>query len=1163
MKSGCSDAARAIQGWCADTRHGLTINPKIQSKTMKTPPISTLGKNASAWALMSALAVGMANAVLAQELPTSGLVARWDFDEGTGPVAHDTSGNNNHGTLDNYTDDSQWVAGRFGGGLAFNGQTSNRLIVPDSPKIGADLVNAFTVSAWFRSNVELPAGGSGAALLEKGNSYFLLQGVASGGMNFLMKKATVNFTVPLGESLAANVWYNVVGVFDGAQARLYLNGELKGNLPVAAPIDSTDLPLVIGGDDASRTFNGVIDRVAIWNRALTDEEVLQVAGRVGAPKIEQQPEPMSVYEGGTARFTVNATGADPLRYLWYKGAEPLRTQTARTLLVEYATPADAGEYSVEVSNEIGTTRSVKVNLEVKPVTGLQTARVLYLPFDETAGLVAADASGNGNAGQLLGYWDETSHWGPGRVNNSLGFDCDDLTSNYGNAVAVPDSPSLDGVTGEVTFAFWIKPAAWGVIEDVGNYTRSASYILRKGNHFGIRLINDPGTVVQTIVTRAGPGADDGSVLRKAFEVNAPQGSASLDQWQHWAVVYRNGTITFYKDGFPVGEPAVGTLGSPDDAPLMVGGYDDAFSFVRTSLLDGRLDEVGIWVRPLSEVEILELAARDINGPPAIVQQPASQKRIEGTTVSFQVFATGKRPIQYQWLKNGVEIPSANSQTFVIDRAQLADAGAYSVRLTNSEGTTTSQPAVLEIEPLDAITSGLVAYYPFDDGPGTKLADASGNNLHGTLRNMDDSSRVAGKIGGAFRFDGIDDFVVVDHSPLLNLTSEATVSLWLYIDGLSDGSDWDRVFRKGTTYDFVLINNGILQLDGINKTAYRSPSGSWETGVWAHYAYTAKNGVIQWYKNGEPLGDPLPGQLGELNTDPLVIANYADGLAINRPYMGVMDDFGIWQRALGPSEILGIYVNGLQGKPLNEKFEPLNIKSIRTVETGVELAYYSPYTGRPTQVEAIQSLSDPTWTAQANAQIVDLGQGNYRATIPMSAPTAFFRVAVLPPPPLFFDDFETEKPEWTHGGEGDIWERGVPTTGPGSAYSPTRVYATGLSRNLEPYSDAWLRSPEIDLTGVSSAFLRFAEWLNLDFIPGVPAANQTHQAVVNILDAETLAPVQQNIYLGTGSSNGWQIRQVRLVGDAVGRKIKIEFRVITDPFNLQEGWFLDDVTVFSY
>jgi hypothetical protein len=1107
--------------------------------------------------------IAMATTLVAQELPANGLMARWDFEEGSGPIARDTSGNGNDGTLDNYADDSPWVAGRFGGGLAFNGQTSNRLIVPDAPTIGANLVNAFTVSAWFNSNGPLPAGGSGVGLLEKGNSFFLLQGVASGGMNFLLKKGGANATVALGESLAASTWYHIAGVFDGAQARLYLNGDLKGTLAVSAPIDATDLALVIGGDDATRVFNGVIDQVALWNRPLSTDEILQVAGRVGLPQIEQQPGSQSVFAGGTATFTVSAVGADPMRYLWYKGAEPLRNQTAKTLVIEYATAADAGQYSVEAANNLGAVRSAVVTLEVKEVASLQTARVLYLPFDESSGLVAADASGNGNAGQLLGYLDERTHWGPGQVRHSLGFDCDDATANYGNAVSAPDSASLDAVQGEVTFAFWIKPSSWGVSQDVGNYTRSAAYVLRKGNHFGIRVINDPGSVVQTLVTRSAAGADGGGVPRNSFEVNAPQGSLALDAWQHWVVLYRNGTISFYRDGFRVGAPVPGSLGTPNDAPLLVGGYDDQFTFVGTSLLDGRLDELGLWNRPLSESEILELAGKDVSGPPAVAQQPASQKRIEGTSAFFEVFATGKRPIQYQWLKDGVALVGATASTLTLDRLQPADAGAYSVRLTNTEGSVVSTGAILQVDALDAITSGLVAYYPFNDGPGTTLADASGNNLHGALRNMDNTSRVAGRIGGAFRFDGVDDFVVVNHDPVLNLGAEATVSVWLNIEGLSDGSDWDRVFRKGTTFDLVLLNNGVLQLNGLNKAPYPSLSGSWETGFWTHFAYTAKGGRIQWYKNGEPLGAPITGLLGELNTGPLVIANYEDGLAINRPYLGVMDDFGIWQRALSPADILGIYINGTQGKPLNEKFEPLNIQSIRAVPGAVEIDYYSPFTGRPTQIESKTSLTDAAWVVLGNVPLADLGQGRFRASVAMTGvPSTFYRVTVLPPPPLFFDDFETAKAGWTHGGNEDNWARGVPTTGPAAAYSPTSVYATGLGQNVGPYSDAWLRTPEIDLTGVASATLTFAEWLNLDFIPGVPPASQTHQVMVSVLEAATLAPIQDTIYLGTGSSNGWQTRRVRLVGDAVGRKIKLEFRLLTDGFNLLEGWYLDDVTVVA-
>ncbi|MCB1129101.1 MAG: immunoglobulin domain-containing protein, partial [Verrucomicrobiae bacterium] len=292
---------------------------------------------------------------------------------------------------------------------------------------------------------------------------FLLQGVASGGMNLLLKKGGANSTVPLGEGLAADTWYHITSVFDGAEARVYLNGELKGSLAVAAPIDTTDLALVIGGDDGTRTFNGVMDQVAFWNRALTEEEILQAAGRIGGPTIEGQPVSMNIYEGGTARFAVSATGADPLSYLWYKGAEPLRTETTDTLVIEYASPADAGDYSVVVSNAEGSATSETATLTVQAVAGLQTARVLYLPFDETSGLTAADASGNGNNGQLGGFLNTTSHWVPGRVNGSLNYDLDDL-NNVGSVAGVQDSASLDEVTNEATFCFWMKPASWGFVD---------------------------------------------------------------------------------------------------------------------------------------------------------------------------------------------------------------------------------------------------------------------------------------------------------------------------------------------------------------------------------------------------------------------------------------------------------------------------------------------------------------------------------------------------------------------------------------------------------------------------------------------------------------------------------------------------------------------------
>ena len=77
------------------------------------------------------------------------------------------------------------------------------------------------------------------------------------------------------------------------------------------------------------------------------------------------------------------------------------------------------------------------------------------------------------------------------------------------------------------------------------------------------------------------------------------------------------------------------------------------------------------------------------------------------------------------------------------------------------------------------------------------------------------------------------------------------------------------------------------MHGIGKTPYSSPGNTVEAEIWQHFAYVAKSGTIQWYKNGEPVGNPLSGRLGELNTLPLVLGNYEieDDSWINRPYQG--------------------------------------------------------------------------------------------------------------------------------------------------------------------------------------------------------------------------------------------------------------------------------------
>lgn len=83
--------------------------------------------------------------------------------------------------------------------------------------------------------------------------------------------------------------------------------------------------------------------------------------------------------------------------------------------------------------------------------------------------------------------------------------------------------------------------------------------------------------------------------------------------------------------------------------------------------------------------------------PTILAQPQSATVLDGFNASFVVAASGSAPLAYQWRKNGVDIPSANSMIYMTPVTTLADNGAlFSVVISNPAGMITSQAALLTV-----------------------------------------------------------------------------------------------------------------------------------------------------------------------------------------------------------------------------------------------------------------------------------------------------------------------------------------------------------------------------------------------------------------------------------------------------------------------------------
>ena len=99
------------------------------------------------------------------------------------------------------------------------------------------------------------------------------------------------------------------------------------------------------------------------------------------------------------------------------------------------------------------------------------------------------------------------------------------------------------------------------------------------------------------------------------------------------------------------------------------------------------------------------------------------------------------------------------------------------------------------------------------------------------------------IGGALFFDSDNDLSEVAHDEALNLSTMATVLVWLRPVLFSGGSDFDHVIRKDVNYGFILINGGVARVHGIGKTRYSSPGGKVEAEMWQHFAYVARNGTV--------------------------------------------------------------------------------------------------------------------------------------------------------------------------------------------------------------------------------------------------------------------------------------------------------------------------------
>ena len=187
--------------------------------------------------------------------------------------------------------------------------------------------------------------------------------------------AQVGWTIISGPDVVLDQWVHLVGTYDGAAFGFYLNGSLVGSRTALYGINPTNVFRIGAGATegaGSFFFNGVIDEVAAYDRALSPERVLaHYAAGMGleciAPTITGQPVGTNLFEGGTLVLNVRATGY-PLNYRWFFFGGELTDQTNSTLVISNASVNESGTYSVDVFNNCGLLTSDPVEVNVLPTS---------------------------------------------------------------------------------------------------------------------------------------------------------------------------------------------------------------------------------------------------------------------------------------------------------------------------------------------------------------------------------------------------------------------------------------------------------------------------------------------------------------------------------------------------------------------------------------------------------------------------------------------------------------------------------------------------------------------------------------------------------------------------------------------------------------------------
>lgn len=425
--------------------------------------------------------------------------------------------------------------------------------------------------------------------------------------------------------------------------------------------------------------------------------VLTLSATPVAPTILTDPAPGAGLAGSTVELTVDATGTEPLSYQWNKNGNPVPGATSATLSLANLQAADAGTYTVTVTNSAGsvTSAGATVTFVVPGVSITQDQLVYTQDFNHDYTTSTTAVSLPWADSDTLPGWYLTMYAAGTPANLTTQATLNGTSAGPIFLIASATEPENFALTARVTDANGGAPSVPGA-----------------GYYFALKLTNHTGaTIRQFSLGYTGlqfyrSTGTANNTVRVAYKI-AAAGTAPALTTGTWNAI----------DELSFTAPQNGSEGAASILNFNAGNFVD-FSPVAVSGLswaDGEDLWVRWWIDNVTStdqgvgIDNVVFAASSPIGP-NITVQPASMAIVSGETLSLSVTADGPGTLTYQWSKNGEAIAGATSATLDLGTAQPASAGVYTVTVTNSNGAVTSSPAsVAVIAPGRSITAAQLSY----------------------------------------------------------------------------------------------------------------------------------------------------------------------------------------------------------------------------------------------------------------------------------------------------------------------------------------------------------------------------------------------------------------------------------------------------------------------